>query len=156
MHPIIAAGLAAGVLDILAAFAFSAYHGGTPLRVLHAIASGVLGPRAFQGGVSTASLGLGLHFMIATSAAAVYFAAARVMPVLARRAVACGLMYGVAVYFFTTFVVLPLSRVAGRPPRLSSMVTMIVIHMVCVGLPIALVVRGGMAADVPQGTGAHV
>ena len=155
MHPVVVAGLLAGVLDILAAFAGSAYHGGTPLRGLHAIASGVLGPRAFQGGMATASLGLALHFLIATSAAAVYFVAARRMPVLVRRAIPGGIGYGVVVYSFMNVVVLPLSRVAGRPPRLSSMMIMIVIHMVCVGLPIALVVRRGIGSEAAP-SAAHV
>ena len=40
--------------------------------MLQAIASGLLGREAFSGGWWTASLGLGLHFLIATSAAALY------------------------------------------------------------------------------------
>src|SRR5688500_13376587 len=115
------AGFAAGVLDILAAFALSAYYGGTPARVLRAIASGVLGPQASQGGAATAALGLALHFVIAMGAAAVYFVAARRVPVLVRHAVPYGVAYGVMVYGVMQLVVLPLSRVTQRPPRLSSM-----------------------------------
>ncbi|HEU4692945.1 MAG TPA: hypothetical protein VFS23_31500 [Vicinamibacterales bacterium] len=153
MHPVIVAGLVAGGLDILAAFALSAYYGGTPDRVLRGIASGVLGPQAQQGGAATAALGLGLHFVIATGAAATYFVAAKRIPMLVRHAVTCGIAYGVAVYLFMYFVVLPLSRVTQRPPRLSSIVTMIVIHMLCVGLPIALVIRRGVAAETRKGRG---
>lgn len=151
MHPVILAGLVAGVMDICAAFALSAYYGGTPGRVLRSIASGVLGPQALQGGSAAAGLGLVLHFVIATGAAAVYFVAARRIPALVRHAAPCGILYGVAVYFFMNVVVLPLSRVTQRPQRLSSMLTMIGIHMVCVGLPIALVIRRGVRTETRKG-----
>lgn len=134
-------GVLAGTLDILAAFALSASRGGRPIRVLQGIASGLLGPAAMQGGTSTAALGLLLHFAIALTAAAVYFVASRRMPVLVRHASACGLAYGVIVYLFMNHVVLPLSRVTRGNPPLSVVAWLVVIHMFCVGLPIALTVR---------------
>jgi hypothetical protein len=141
-HPVIVGGIAAGILDILAAFAFRGAFGGVPPgRVLQGIASGLLGPAAFQGGAATAALGLGLHFFIAFVAAAVYYHASRVLPVLVRRAVLCGLAYGVAVHFVMNEVVLPLSRVNFRTPPWQFVAAMILIHMLCVGLPIALAVR---------------
>jgi hypothetical protein len=52
-----------------------------------------------------------------------------------------GLLYGIAVYTFMNFVVLPLSRV---PPRtitpIGTTIGLLTI-MFCIGLPIALVVR---------------
>ena len=59
-----------------------------------------------------------------------------------RQPVAAGLLYGVAVYLVMNLVVLPLSNVAQRPfvPSLAVMI-MVIIHMLCVGLPIALVTR---------------
>lgn len=142
-HPVVVGGVAAGILDILAAFAFRAAYGVSPVRVLQGIASGLLGPAAFQGGASTALLGLALHFLIAFVAAAVYYAASRVLPVLVERAVLCGLAYGVAVHLFMNQVVLPLSRVNFRTPPWQFVAVMIVIHMLFVGLPIALAVRRG-------------
>lgn len=136
---ILRAGLIAGVLDITAAFAFAALRGGTPLRVLQYIASGLLGSPAFQGGAATAALGLALHFVIALGAAAVYWAASRRIAFLATHAVPAGLLYGVAVYFVMNLVVLPLSSVPQRP--FTPSLAMIAIHMLCVGLPIALVLR---------------
>ena len=156
MHPIVVAGIVAGVLDILAAFAVSAYYGGTPDRVLRGIASGLLGPPALQGGPATAALGLALHFVIATGAAAVYFFAARRLPALVRRAIPCGILDGVAVYAVMQTVVLPLSRVTQRPPRLSAVMTMIAIHILCVGLPIALVTRRGFHGRTGAPSPAHV
>ena len=112
-----------------------------PTRVLQGIASGLLGPAAFQGGLRTAALGLALHFVIAFVCAAVYYAASRVLPVLAQRAVVCGMLYGVAVHLFMNQIVLPLSRVNFRTPPWQFVAVMIVIHMLFVGLPIALAVR---------------
>jgi hypothetical protein len=134
-------GAIAGTLDILAAFALSASRGGRPVRVLQGIASGLLGPSAMQGGASTAVLGLFLHFLIAFTAAAVYFAASRGIPVLVRRAAVCGLAYGVVVYLFMNLVVLPASRVTRGTPAVSVVIWLLIIHMLCVGLPIALAVR---------------
>ena len=144
---ILLAGAVAGTLDILAAFAFSMSRGGTPVRVLQAVASGVLGAASFQGGAASAALGLALHFLIATGAAAVYALAARRIAFLTRHPVPAGLAYGVAVYFVMNLVVVPLSRVAQRPFTPSPM--MIAIHMLCVGLPIALV----LSRTAPDPTG---
>lgn len=135
---ILPAGALAGVLDILAAFLIS-WPRVSPVRVLQYIASGALGPAAFRGGVATAAAGLVFHFAIAFGAAAVYVASSRRWPLLLSRPVACGIVYGVVVYAVMQLVVLPLSRVTRGTPTWSSIVTMVVIHITCVGLPIALV-----------------
>src|SRR5258708_9128301 len=62
-------GLVAGALDLLQACILFGWD--IPLS----IAGGLLGPQAFHGGVATYVLGVLLHFFIAVSAAAVYFAA---------------------------------------------------------------------------------
>jgi hypothetical protein len=134
-------GLACGVLDITAALLVYGYFGAKPLRLLQGIAGGVLGPRTYSGGIGTALLGLLCHFVIAFSAAAVYVAASRIMPFLVRHAVLSGALYGVAVYFFMNRVVVPLSAATKFPFSLKMMVIGIVIHIFCVGLPIALAAR---------------
>ena len=57
------------------------------------------------------------------------------------QAIVCGLLYGIAVYGFMNVIVLPLSAVRKIPVSLASLVTGLMIHMFCVGLPIALAVR---------------
>lgn len=136
-------GLLAGILDISAACAFWAVRAGTaPQRIFQSVASGLLGREAFQGGWTTAGLGLLLHFFIATTAAAVFALASTRFPVLIRRAVLAGLAYGVAVYFFMSYVVLPLSAF-NRASSFSLFLFLngLVTHMLCVGLPIALATR---------------
>lgn len=135
-------GLIAGTLDILAAFVITGFRGRGPQVVLQSIASGLLGRRAFQGGVPTEALGLVCHYAIAFGAAAAYFAVSRFVPILIKRAVICGLLYGIVVYAVTNYAIVPLSRI-GRvitgPP--SSMVVGVLVLMVFVGLPIALATK---------------
>jgi len=138
---VVCAGFACGVLDITAALIVYGFFGAKPVPLLQGIASGLLGPRAFQGGLATAMLGLFCHFVIAFGAATVYFAASRAVPALLQYAVASGALYGVAVYFFMSRVVLPLSAAARRPFSMKMMIIGVVIHIFCVGLPISLCVR---------------
>jgi hypothetical protein len=135
-------GLIAGTLDISAAFVNSGLRGVSPTRVLQAIASGLLGKDAFNGGFATAALGLVLHFFIATTATAIYYAASRKLKVLVEQPIVCGLAYGIPVYFVMNLVVLPLSAVPFTISHTPGHVaTAALILMFCVGLPIALVVR---------------
>ena len=142
-HPILVAGLVVGTLDILAAFAVRyAFARASPVRVLQGIASGLLGPAAFNGGAATAALGMLLHFVIAFTVGAIFFGVSRSWRFLLRHAVVSGIVYGVAVYWMMNSIVLPLSRLpmgAAAPPVRYTLV-MIAIHIVCVGLPIAVIV----------------
>jgi hypothetical protein len=140
---ILGGGLIAGTLDISYACIFSYIRRGTsPVRVLQSVASGALGRSAFEGGAKTAALGLVFHFLIATIAAAVYYLASRPLRFLVNQAIICGPLYGVGVYLFMNFVVLPLSAIGSRPPLpLPVLIGGLLIHMFGIGLPIALVVR---------------
>ncbi len=141
MLAVLWAGFACGILDITAALVVYGYLGLKPMRLLQGIASGLLGPKAFDGGLTTALLGLLCHFVIAYGAASVYFMASRKIPFLVQYAIACGALYGVAVYFFMNRIVLPLSAAGKRPFSLKLMIVGVVIHIFCVGLPISLSVR---------------
>lgn len=141
-QPIVWGGLIAGTLDIIAACVSAWLRGATPpVRVLQFIASGLLGPTSFSGGAKTALLGLALHFLIATVATAVFYFASRKWFVLIEHPIAAGLLYGILVYAFMNFVVIPLSLVAQRPATLSGRIIGLLIIMFFVGLPIALIVR---------------
>lgn len=134
------AGSVAGILDITSAFAIYGLRGITPIRILHSVASGLLGPQAFKGGLGTAALGLAMHFMIAFGAATVFYAASRKLPILTRRAVMSGLAFGVGIYLFMNLIVLPLSA-AKQKYTTSGIVTQLIVHMTLIGLPIALITR---------------
>ena len=109
----------------------------TPKRLLQAIASASIGPKAFQQR-GAAALGLAFHFVIAFSVATVYVTASRYLLLLARHPIASGLLYGVGVHLVMTFVVLPLTSFK-RPFSKLFFAVQLVIHAFCVGLPIALV-----------------
>jgi hypothetical protein len=147
-------GLTAGALDIADALIFHGARGVAPWRVLQAIASGLLGRQAFSGGGWTATLGLGLHFLIATSAAALYALASLHLPVLVRRPWVCGLAYGLVVYAVMQFVVLPLSAFRPGPPAPPGsidwgLVNLLLAHVFCVGVPIALSARWAARRQLP-------
>lgn len=136
-------GLIAGTLDITGACVVSWFRAGvTPERVLQSVASGLLGAASYEGGAKTAALGLVLHYLIATIWTVVFYLASRKLSFLIDRPVTWGLVYGVIVYAFMNFVVLPLSKFPQRtPPRLSGRIIGLVIIMFCIGLPIAAIVR---------------
>ena len=96
-------GLIAGALDLTQACILFGWD--IPL----AIAGGLLGRQAFHGGVGTYILGVFLHFFIACSAAAVYYAASRRLSFLTEHPLVCGLFFGAAVEEVMNLVVLPLS-----------------------------------------------
>ena len=129
-------GFTAGILDLTAAFiSFGS-------AVPRAIAGGLLGPQAMKGGVPVYALGILLHFFIALSAAAVYYAASRKLAFLREHFLVCGPFYGIAVYLVMNLIVLSLSAYhASRPLPRPEMIQGLLIHMVCIGLPIAYSVR---------------
>ena len=145
---ILLGGLIAGMLDITAAFVNSAlHHGRGPIGILQGIASALLGPDSYNGGLATAALGLGLHFLIATVACAVFYVASRKIKFLVQQAIVSGLLYGVAVYLFMYHVVLPLAFSRRFPYTFAQVLTAVIIHMLFVGLPISLTVRGWRSKD---------
>ena len=112
-----------------------------PAQILKGIASGLLGPSAYHGGAGIVALGLFLHFLIAFGAASVFYIASRKMRFLTAKPFIAGPLYGIAVYVFMYWIVLPLSSYhrTAFSPRVALLA--IVTHIVCVGTPIAVAVR---------------
>src|SRR5215813_14163761 len=131
-------GLLCGILDISSAVIISLVGHRSPVRMLQGIASGLLGPRSFDGGSATAALGLFLHFFIAFSAATVFFLVSRKLSFLTRHPVISGFLYGIAVYIVMYWVVVPLSAIHRHPTSLGQIPLPVIVHMFCVGLPISL------------------
>jgi hypothetical protein len=133
-------GLIVGAMDISSAIIIAIARGSTVTRLMQFIASGLLGPTAFQGGLAIVVLGLALHFLIAFSLVAVFYAASRSFGFLRRHSVVSGLVYGLIVFGVMNLIVLPLS--AAKPRHsLSGDLIQIGIHMFVIGLPTALLVR---------------
>ena len=139
---ILRAGLLAGSLDLAAACTQAFLNGRPALRVLQSIASGWLGRSSYSGGGATAALGLVTHYFIAIVAATVFWATSRRYPQLVRHAWRWGASYGLVVYAVMYEIVMPLSAIHRRIPRTQQdLITGLLIHVFCVGLPIALTVR---------------
>ena len=134
------ATLAAGTLDILAAIVTNLQV--SAQIVLQSVAGGWLGSATYRGGWPTAALGLASHYAIMLGIAAVYVLAAARLPVLRRQWIVSGIVYGVAVWLAMTYVVVPLSAsTLPSPDSLQAAIEPIVIHILCVGLPIAWIAR---------------
>lgn len=136
-------GLGCGVFDITqACVAFGIQNHLTPSKIFQSVASGLLGPKAFQGGARTAALGLLLHFLISVIWAAIYYVASRQIAFLTQRPVIAGLLYGEFVWLVMNCVVLPLSAIRRWPPSTdpASIITGPIGHLFLVGLPIGLAV----------------
>jgi hypothetical protein len=129
-------GLTAGTLDLIQASILFGWD--IPLT----IADGLLGPKAFKGGVGTFLLGVLLHFFIACSVAAMYYVASRRLVFLKEHPLVCGLFFGAAVEEVMNLVVLPLSALHARGPyHLHDLIQGLLVHMVVIGLPISYSVR---------------
>jgi hypothetical protein len=136
LRPIAVGGLVAGTLDLLQACILFGWD--IPL----AIAGGLLGKRAFEGGLGTYILGVLLHYFIALSAAATYYAASRRLAFLREHPLVCGLFFGAAVEEVMNLIVLPLSALHARGPyTLHDLLLGLGVHMVVIGLPISYSVR---------------
>jgi len=140
---VLAGGLVAGALDITYACVFWAIKAGVPAqRIFQSVAAGLLGEDSFSGGWPTAILGLALHFFIATTMSGTYFLVARRLPILALRAVPFGAAYGLLLYVIMNYVVVPLSAAGRGGPKDPLWVGLsVVVHMVLIGVPIALSTR---------------
>jgi hypothetical protein len=109
-RPLLVGGLVCGVLDINAAFV-SAYltAGRTPMWVLRAVASALLGrDAAFGGGAWVGALGLAMHFTVAFTATLIFVLLSRRFPVLLKHAVPAGVLFGLGIYLFMNGVTIPM------------------------------------------------
>jgi uncharacterized membrane protein YagU involved in acid resistance len=139
---VLVGGLVAGTLDILFAISFAAYNDIPAMRLLQSVASGVLGRDAYAGGGPSAALGLCLHFAMAIAFAGAFVLASRSAPQLVRRPFIFGGLFGVGVFLFMRFVVLPWSAFP-HPVTFKPLATTLDLlsHVFLFGIPIALAAR---------------
>lgn len=139
---ILFAGTLAGTLDLTSAFIVTAVKSGNYTGMLQGIASGLLGAESFKGGAATATLGVLTHFSIAFVWTIIFFLASRKIKFLFAQPIISGVIYGVIVYALMYFVIVPLSAAPFKMPRTADSIALnVLIHIICVGLPISLVVR---------------
>ena len=109
---VVAAGLLAGTIDIGAASLINRL---SPVVILQAIASGLLGKGAFAGGAATASVGLLLQWGISILIAGIYLMVTAAWPGMRRRWCLTGVLAGVVIFVIMNYLVVPLSAAPFRP-----------------------------------------
>ena len=135
-------GIAATIDIVYACISNFGRYGKSAEWVCQSVATGWLGMAAFDGGTTTAALGLASHYAILFVAAFIYLRASERLPVLRAQAIACGALYGVWIYLFMNFVVLPLSAFPFHPQYpLMKLVEGFASHALFVGVPIAAAVK---------------
>ena len=137
------AGCLIGLLDVGMA---SLINFASPAIVLKAIAGGVLGKPAFDGGAATVLLGLVLQVAMSAIIAALYFMAARYAPKLADQPWLFGAAYGVAIFLVMNFIVVPLSALHHLPKITPYWVAANGLAMIVFGLLVALAARWAVRA----------
>jgi len=146
---IVWAGLTCGVLDLSAAFIDVRLNFAMgPVRLLQNVAGALLGPATYDGGFATAALGLLMHFSVAFFVTTIFYLLSRRFSLLVRWAIPCGLLYGALVFLVMYRGVIPLTiqlkslyltTFNHALPKLRW--SQLLVHLCCVGLPIALIVR---------------
>jgi hypothetical protein len=144
------AGLTAGILDITAACVdVGLNYGKNPIWLLQNVASSLLGPAAYDGGLATAALGLLMHFAVAFTVTAIFYVLSRRFPALLQWPVLSGLAFGAVVFLVMYRVTLPLT-IALKSLYLTTPFnhkwptlrwSQLFVHFICIGLPIAFLVR---------------
>ncbi|MDQ2870683.1 MAG: hypothetical protein M3S32_08070 [Acidobacteriota bacterium] len=136
------------MLDITSAIIISIVSGSSPMRMLQGIAGALLGPVTFEKGAATAALGLAMHFGVAFTATAIFYWLSRRIPAMVEWAVPAGLLFGIVWLLVMYRGVIPLTQVVRTLYLTNVKRTLpalwpvpLLVHMTCVGLPIALAVR---------------
>lgn len=118
---VLVGGLIAGALDITYAFivygplahAVGISTSTSPEGVLQSVAGGWMGhDAASAGGLQTALIGLGTHFMIALIMAAVFVFFAGRIGALSKSPILWGFLYGLVLFVVMNYAVVPLSAAA--------------------------------------------
>ena len=145
---ILGAWLACGVLDITSAIVLTIAAGSRPVRMFQGIAASVLGPQSFEMGAATAILGFAMHFLVALTATLVFYSASRRWPAMVEHPVVSGILFGVFWLLVMYRGVIPLLAAlrplyipnAPKRPLPEIWPVPLLVHIACVGLPIALAI----------------
>ncbi|GAA0892912.1 hypothetical protein GCM10009122_25910 [Fulvivirga kasyanovii] len=146
---ILFAGLFVGLLDGAAA-CINAYAslGVLPQGVFKYIASGLLGKAAFEAGVFPIILGIVVHFLIAVTATYIFYQFYKRYGQALRPIALFGGIYGIWIWIFMNYVVIPLSLIGTYPSNLYQIVTGLLVHIFVIGVPMALLVSKAIRSAV--------
>lgn len=139
---IILSGIMIGLLDATAA-CINAYIslGLLPSRVFQYIASGLMGKTAFETDTIPVILGMAIHFSIAITATYIFYQVYKRYGPALRPVILFGGVYGIWIWLFMNYVVIPISLIGTYPSNLNQIVIGLLVHVFVIGIPIALLVR---------------
>jgi len=142
LKAVIVGGLLAGACDMTYALLwFSGVKGVPWMKIPQSVAAGLIGKPSFNGGAGTVALGFALHWLIAFIWASIYVYTGRnFLPQLLRKPIPYGILYGVWIYFFMNWVVLPLDAMHTKPhfAPWDTWLTGLAVHMFAIALSISL------------------
>lgn len=141
---ILYSGFLSGTLDILAAIIIYAVilHQTTAVKILQSIASGIFKQEAYTNGSQMAFYGLLLHYFIALVFAYLYFKIYPYFPILRKKFLLSGLIYGLFVWIVMNLIVLPIVFPKLPPKQFDfPLLLSILILIFCVGLPITYITQ---------------
>ncbi|HWA01044.1 MAG TPA: hypothetical protein VG841_12095 [Caulobacterales bacterium] len=145
LKAILVGGLIAGALDITyACVVYGLKFDLPPSRIFQSVAAGWIGRDAARaGGLPTVLLGAVSHFSIAILMAAAYVIVSRWLPILLKRPLIMGALYGVLLFAIMNYIVVPYSARHGEPPTQIDEAFLIALfpHVALVGPAIALAAR---------------
>ena len=135
------AGVVAGAIDLALNTVKAVAAGTSVLRPWQGVAAALLGKDAVaQGGDAMGVVGLGLHFLITISAAAIYYLVAKRHRWLVRHAFLAGLVFGTIFFLAINYVILPLSLI-GHPLYVGGGIAdALLLHIIMIGLPISMII----------------
>lgn len=140
--PLALAGAAMGIADLLVAIAYWWPAGVAPIRIPQSIAAWVLGPGpALAGGLATAALGVLVYCGLTAAMPPLYRRLATRSSLLLRRPLACGALFGVAMYVLLFQVIAPLLVPPARPQAPEWIATCVVAYVALIGVPCAWLAR---------------
>jgi uncharacterized membrane protein YagU involved in acid resistance len=135
-------GVLAATIDFVFANTYYAWLRDKPAtRVWQTVAAGLLGKASYDGGTSTITLGVVLHYLIGVIWASIYVLTSRPLRILVRQPLACGVIFGAIIYVVMNMVVLPLSALHLPAFPLSLAVWPVAIHVLGIGPAIAFSAR---------------
>ena len=128
------------VADGLAAVALTFFlNHRPPIIVFQFIASGLLGPASFSGGIATALLGVLLHFLIALIWCTFFFVIHKRLWRMVPSRILRSVIYGILIWTAMNLIVLPLSQVPLGPRDVSGVLTGMTALILAAGIPMAYV-----------------
>lgn len=151
IRTIVIGTLVAGSLDIASAILLTLIDGRSVVRMLQAVASGPFGDAPFSWGTAGAATGLAIHFLIMAAMVAAFVQGTRRVPALLSCPFAAGAAYGLLLYLFMYWLVIPLRWPTERSILdVRSVLIPAGIHITLVGIPIALVTTRMLPLRAPR------